>query len=1212
MVTARQATWFRCLLLAGLGLPVYLRAQTETPSPDEPQAWRTRVQDADFRQRVEHADGLAEALQELAVPEAEQAAFYEWLREQVRPPQQHKIECLLLAHLARELKRPSEEISAADDLVLQAAPNFPQGWFGRAEQYEAAVTPKESATWAAEASAQGMRRVNLASPYWPRQLYAYRGVDWLEHAVKSDHLTEWVKAVASAVEEAPRGTARPDAARLVLDLLRHNTVRKEPLLYQMMLEAVAAAQPQLVLGDPANFVVAMRDMQAAGQPDLARAVARLLVFAPVPQEATLDASGKNEEAMTADLRRGYRELLDLWEHTTPPHQPATLARQILQTAMGDNAGAFAEECLAAAQAQPWNENLVTHALLAVALHDRVSEEQMDMVSQLGAEARARVALRLAAFAPEGSHSLTTSGMWMEELGLGLIQKLQHEAERASFESFLHCLESLHRGGDRERLGRLLAAAAAQNTMPRLDDLDHWERYAQVVLATQGGALAEGLATVWQKALDQSSAQKTHLLPIARAAILAGRNGGVKFAMMSLALWERHHVEMSSSALPPPGEAALVGQALMACDYLEGFNRYVRGMEELQSHRVTPSYTLMTKELVALRDLIEGKGERMPDVEAWVRSPPPGAAAQTTTIEWQFVLPELGPGADKAIPITLGDRDGRTPADKLTDVRWWRAGVALPALARLSGTCSLEVLAGEDLGRLRSLVTIPSAAARGAHPVITLPASGCLKIMLRSQGHGMTSTSEPRAFSTRAPLFANGTEPAALEEVSTVPCPDLAAVPQPATWQPEDAKRWGRVIAPPVAIQEKMEYLLTEWPEKPISPVRLILLDANQLPLGPVPVASMGWQTGKLDVRHTPLNRTSRQRTQRFRPGDWAGDGDVVFPSDGRAGERKACFMALVTREALPRALPLLQLRPYPTSAEDEGKVTLQSAMPELPELNDEHVGELGFSVHSWHVTFASDRGILTGKGALAGFDVTQVPWKPLVRAQSELIEGNEWPMCFTPEHSLVIEPSWKGGRSLGLRFVPFDVRGERYAACRRLELPLPSYNRGEISEWMDGAVLLVSSERGENPEPACSWVEPDGRCHVVKLPRPPITGNPGLETAWWGPGGTLFTLHEDGLLFHMEHRDGLRLLSVEPGSPDDMPEGCTPGRTKRKRSWRLERPDVIVNVDKKTGAVLRRYHLPKPCEGTPMAFDSRGQVILFTTDNEIIRVNPPGLPADDD
>jgi hypothetical protein len=102
-------------------------------------------------------------------------------------------------------------------------------------------------------------------------------------------------------------------------------------------------------------------------------------------------------------------------------------------------------------------------------------------------------------------------------------------------------------------------------------------------------------------------------------------------------------------------------------------------------------------------------------------------------------------------------------------------------------------------------------------------------------------------------------------------------------------------------------------------------------------------------------------------------------------------------------------------------------------------------------------------------------------------------------------------------------------------------------------------------------------------------------------------MHEDGWLFHLEHDKGLRLLGTEPGTPEDMPKDCEPGRSKRKRSYRLERPDVLAHIDKKSGAVIRRFHLPKPCAGTPMAFDESGYVILFTTEHEIIRVNPPEL-----
>ena len=318
----------------------------------------------------------------------------------------------------------------------------------------------------------------------------------------------------------------------------------------------------------------------------------------------------------------------------------------------------------------------------------------------------------------------------------------------------------------------------------------------------------------------------------------------------------------------------------------------------------------------------------------------------------------------------------------------------------------------------------------------------------------------------------------------------------------------------------------------------------------------------------------------------------------------AKFMAFVTRDEGSGVLPLIQLRPFKDEGTDQPVPSHRELIPH-PELNDEHVADLGFCPHGWHVTFVSDRAVMGGKGQIMAFDITHIPWKPLVHSISPLIEGNEWPLCFEPNRSLVIEPSWTGTRDLGLRFLPFNPLGERYGACERLKLPLPTYTEGELSENHDGAVLTVASQPGDHPEPVCTWVEPDGKCHVVPLPRPPLTGKPGIEIAWWGPEGSRFTLYEDGLLFEMEHLNDLRLINVRPGSPDDMPKGGTPGRNRRNREWTLERPDTLAQKDKKSGAIVRRFHLSVPCEGRPMSISNSRYLILSTTEHEMIRVAPP-------
>jgi hypothetical protein len=277
----------------------------------------------------------------------------------------------------------------------------------------------------------------------------------------------------------------------------------------------------------------------------------------------------------------------------------------------------------------------------------------------------------------------------------------------------------------------------------------------------------------------------------------------------------------------------------------------------------------------------------------------------------------------------------------------------------------------------------------------------------------------------------------------------------------------------------------------------------------------------------------------------------------------------------------------------------------MPELNGEYVATVGFRPRSWHITMGPQRGVIAGQGMLTGFDVARIPWKPLLRTESHLLLGNEWPMCFASERALVVEPSWTGDRKLGVRFVPFGKDGENYGACERRDLPLRTYTRSEFSINRDGALFMLASAKVEKPEPVAAWLFPDGRMSVCPLPRPPLKGSPDLDIAWWGPAANRFTLHEDGILFEMEITDELRLVDQRPGSPSDMPPDATPPRSKKKPQWKLERPDILAELDTTTGATVRRFHLAQPCEAKPIAFTATSPVFLFTTEHDIIRVNPP-------
>jgi hypothetical protein len=1171
-------------------------------------AWMTRLDELETQQLWKQPRAVELALEALELDADAPSRLFTHLSAEKAKLAGKRLHCLLLAKLARTQKRPESEILAADDLLLQSAPDLPQGWLGRAEHYLAS-TDKSAPGWAAEAAAQALRRVRFQSEAWREDLRGETSTDWLAHGVKNGHFAEWVKALASALSDAPRAEARLDAHALVLAALRQEDAKKKAAVCEMLIESVMNQQPQLVLGDPANFEVLMRNFELAGLASLARAMARALVLAEWPREvAEADADegtgtdftirwlsqNSTRPAKEAQaLRNGHHELVGLWETTTPRYLPATLARQVLRLALLEDAE-FASRIVESARAQPWNENVITHALVAVSAQETPEVTMDELMEKLSEAARGRVALRVAAFAPKQDG---VPSPLLESLAQSLLAKSkQGPITPREYENLLTALERL----PKEARGRLLKELSG--VRPRPDDVEQWRRLGAVFARHGDAALTMSFAASWSEALRKSSRQKAHAKPVTLTAIEAGREGGGPLADLALELWLKHEAEMSSTELSPAGEAALVGRALLDAGRVEGFRFFVNALQKLPTHRVTGPYRDMTEELVALRDLLDGKGTKYPLVEGWTRT-----EGGKSSVQWRWVMPELGPSVYQARSLLVGDRDSQVPDEKQRDARWWRSGRPLAPLPALESTFRVQMLAGETPRSLKPFLPGDAWPA-------DMPESGCLKLIVQKTGSTQAAFTELRPYSIRPAVFATGVEPVgsvwAREGGGTrAPCPDLSQVPQPASWHPEQKTRWGRVIAAPVKIEPGMEYLLTQWQDQGTADLRMILLDTEQRPLGPVPIVSRGWQPGRTALTEMPLNREYAVMTQRFCPDDWEGDGDLVFPADGNAGRQKPGYIAFVTRDEQPEHLPLLQLRPFRT-AEERKRLSidaLESVTPGLPELNDEYIGHLGFAVHSWHVTFASDRGIITGKGALAGFDVQHVPWRPLVRAESPLIEGNEWPMVFTQDHANVIEPSWNDTRRLGLRFVPFDSRGERYGACERKEIPLPTYSRGEISEWLDGAVLMVHSERGDKPEPVCAWVEPDGQTHVVPLPRPPILNNPGLEVAWWGPGGTRFTMHEDGWLFHLEHDKGLRLLGTEPGTPDDMPKDCEPGRSKRKRSYRLERPDVLAQVDKKSGAVMRRFHLPKPCAGTPMAFDESGYVILFTTDHEIIRVNPPEL-----
>lgn len=1237
-----------------LALALVLLCPLAAGAAEDPiQSVRTKLADAAFRFLSEQPDGgKSFVMPSLAVPDGARLKVYEWLRSEVKPVKEQALECRMLAWLARDLKRPEEEILKADDLVLQAAPDLPEGWLNRAEFY-AASPGSEKAAWALDMAAHAIRRVNLSEHGWRGWLKDMDLAAWRERAAQAGKVSALVDALSDALKNTPHGEARLEAAALVLDSLRDKAFQEHPDLAVNLLDAVKLAQPHLGLADPSAFADLARSFEAAGQKGVAGRIAQLLILAPIPKDfaaeeepggvgfatrwreahpapATPDATASElerarhavalaqHEAVMKDamaLRGGWRTLQHGWEDTTPRYQSTTQARVLLSQAMSEDGVTFARAATEAAKEQPWNEGLISHALLAMALNGDLDAESLTLASALKAEQRGRIALRLCAFAPTEKLPMEAIGPWLAEGSLMTLHRAPdgQPVERAAFESVLQGIEALEKAGDPEKVTGLLVAAL--DRPPRALDADQWDRLSHLVLRHGTVEQTKRLADTWSRVLGNEPVEKDHLAALTRAALRGGPEKGRDFAAMILGVWERRFAENAGRTAEDAVAASRVAEALLACEDFDGFATFVAGLKQPTGTGKSITFSRMTEELDALRQLLAGEGTRMPAVDAWVQSPE--AEGQAPRVHWQFVFPELDRFNGRVPPIrieaVIGGREAaeNMSAETTADARWWAAGTPHPLLARLAGRFDLDILVGETPRTVRTIANLRNVGAAGAVEVPGLPDTGCLRAVLRSRSRPVTDSGNAQPFSLKTPVFLTGREPDATTQDGAVG-PAFQPHPTPPTWDRQAEERWGRLIGPPIVIEEGTEYLLTKFAappgmdEKPV-PVSLILLDEKQRPLGAVPLVSAGFQAARgLPAIYTP----HRAHTQRFRASDWGWADDAVCLREKTEakGEQTtpARYMAFVTRSSGGGPLPLLQLRPYREPVSGTGAESISDpSLVEMPELNGEYVATVGFRPRSWHITMGPGRGIFGGEGRLAGFDVVRIPWKPMMRVESPLLKGNEWPMCFESSRALVVEPSWSGDRSLGLRFVPFGEKGNNYAACERRELPLPTYNRGELSIHRDGALMLVSSQNRDNPEPVAAWIEPDGRCHVCPLPRPPLKGSPGLEIAWWGPPAPWVTLHEDGMLFHLEHVDGLRLRKSEPGSPDDMPEGARPPKSKKRPQWKLERPDILTEHDTTTGAMVRRFHLAQPCEAKPMSFSENSPVFLFTTEHDIIRVNPP-------
>ena len=365
-------------------------------------------------------------------------------------------------------------------------------------------------------------------------------------------------------------------------------------------------------------------------------------------------------------------------------------------------------------------------------------------------------------------------------------------------------------------------------------------------------MASEFADAWLSGLTNSTAQAEHLPAMADAAVLGGPMYGKEFAKGALTLWMLQNASAHQTSLTATGVACRVAEAQVVCDRIDGFKNLVSQINTSVRSQPSSYLSYAARELTDLSRLLDGEPGTRPGVESWLQPGP--TSKDEATLQWQFVLPELSSNPSRPIYIPVGDRDSTVASQKPRDARWWKAGTPLPALAKLANKFDIDVFIGASPTDLELVGEQRSASYQGSMALKGLPPSGFLRVDVHFSQRSVL-TGELRPYSLNPAVVSSGGEPNA-KEAGEATGATLQPTPFPASWQPVDELRWGRLTGPPIPIQQGTEYLLSEWSathskSKPIR-VRLILLDENQKPLGPVPVISTGPVIGHVSPLDPPL------------------------------------------------------------------------------------------------------------------------------------------------------------------------------------------------------------------------------------------------------------------------------------------------------------------------------------------------------------------------
>lgn len=1147
-------------------------AKTEPPDPEKRK--REVIQKAKTVFAEAKTDDDTDTLLDRLPPQTEERRMiYDWLKQEVKTEARFAVQISVMAEMVRRLKLPSDELEAAEQLDLEVNKDNPDVWLRRALSY----AKEGKGSWAIDLFLEALRRTRFSEPTQFRSKLHPPNLSWLDRTVAARRTDELASALSTALERTEPDRAMDAAADVMVAVIKSPDTPARPARLKRLLEQIFQQQRHLLQARFVSLDETARQLEQANHKDLATFVARMLLRSTWPERLTHETF--QPWSQTNDFPTELHDGRKAWGGEGPEDAgPNGSILHLFAMAMrGEDGAEFVADLAHDAAQFPQDEQLVSCALMARALHAPISAKDWELAAGLRPRKQMRAAWRVCELAPAGHADLAILAPAIAKGLRDLLEKQESYEKVQNYMLAQRVIPWLERAED---------GAELRSTLPLLientsDDLqpNSWRFVMETVLLHGDQPQRELAARKWE----------AHCLRMLRRGQLAGWwtahavdalsstvqqcDAATALVLASVAndLWRRAIDQFPDMAGTPGEIIRQLGDALLSTGQADQLKSLVADVTRISNLGSNPKHDAVLRRLLQATDFLEKTGS-IPQVQLLSRKLYKRVSGNSA--QWRLVIPL---GAHEAEP-----RDTAQAGRKIAPP------VFFPAAGKVY---KLEILAGEEAWNTRPLASMNIDASSGICELPDLPAAGWLRTVLHDPASGQKSFSQPVVYNLSKPLlewpFPGGT----------------AKAPQ---WKAAWVERYGQPISQTVPVEAGATLMLTQGSairhtnqNDESAMVNLVALNEKKEPVGTFSDWS-GWRDGDSFI-HDQLNGG---RTSLIKPHEWSSmSGPVrLFHDDPQGDEIKARHLVLTTRGIGEGR------NPEPTMLQLFARERhLASALDEPTTLVATDAGTLSFNIKSWHLCEEFPRAVFMGSGNLAVFDTSAVPWKELLHYQSPELADRNTVFMLNPDTVCVMmsAPYPHPEPPLKIRLVHCDgtPNPAKLSDCPSITVPFMPAHYGMPPD--ERSCLFISGRMPWHMRMA--WLDSKLNLKLLKVDWPPQVET-ATHVAWW-PDNSSAVIQQDKTLYHIRlEANVLKLERMEKAPEQDipLPPNATPGRHGAYQTWRLKDARRMLQLDPVTGSLQKAYLLPAACVGTPMPWTTKNRPILLQTNKHNLILVSPG------